>query len=230
STVMNAVAKADVLSENRLFATLDPTTRKIDLPSGREVLLSDTVGFIQKLPPTLVAAFRATLEELESADVLLHVVDVSHPAGREQAESVNMTLHDLNLGDKPLVTALNKIDRLATEVSPGGELALKPATRASLDEVSKTFPNAVPVSATQGWGLSDLLTMVDRVLQNDMVEMTVRLPYSAGKLAAIFRLRGSVADERFEPGAVVLRGKIPTTLESQFRRYAERRRPPNGEV
>jgi GTPase len=113
STLLNTLTAAGVLSEDKLFATLDPTTRRFQLPTGQYVLLTDTVGFIQKLPTGLVAAFRATLEELESADVLLHVVDVTHPKGYEQGQSVLKTLADLGLSEVPVVTALNKIDLLS---------------------------------------------------------------------------------------------------------------------
>ena len=113
STLLNALSGADVLVQDKLFATLDPTTRRVALPNGREVLFSDTVGFIQKLPTDLVAAFRATLEEINEADLILHVVDVTHPRAREQSETVMETLADLGVVDRPLVVALNKIDRLA---------------------------------------------------------------------------------------------------------------------
>src|SRR5205823_14791191 len=114
STLLNALSRADVVAENKLFATLDPTTRRVRLPSGREVVLTDTVGFIQKLPPSVVAAFRATLEELESADLLLHVVDVSHNDWREQAAEVETVLTSLELSEKPTIHVLNKVDRLAS--------------------------------------------------------------------------------------------------------------------
>ncbi len=140
STLLNRLSGADVLVADQLFATLDPTTRRIDLPGGREILLSDTVGFIQKLPTTLVAAFRATLEEIREADLLLHVVDITHPNCRAQAQAVQQTLDELEVGELPVVTALNKIDLLADP-------------RTALDWVDD-FERAVPVSAVTGVGLS----------------------------------------------------------------------------
>src|SRR3954447_12212112 len=112
STLLNALADSDVLAANVLFATLDPTTRQLQLPDGQEVLLTDTVGFIQRLPTQLVAAFRATLEEIEEADLLVHVLDITHPNAEEQGQTVDKLLGELGLGDKPRLVVLNKIDRL----------------------------------------------------------------------------------------------------------------------
>src|SRR5206468_648994 len=129
STLFNALTEAQVVAENKLFATLDPVTRHVVLPGNQEVLFTDTVGFIQKLPTKLVAAFHATLEELLDADLLLEVVDVSHENAIEQSETVNDVLHDLEADDKPRVTALNKIDLL----DDPAELDLS------------LYPNAVPI-------------------------------------------------------------------------------------
>ena len=112
STLLNKLSGADVLTADMLFATLDPTTRKVNMPGGREVLFTDTVGFIQKLPTQIVAAFRATLEEIGDADILLHVVDVTHPNAAEQIEAVEDTLAELEVDHLPLVIALNKADQL----------------------------------------------------------------------------------------------------------------------
>src|SRR5690606_24866254 len=118
STLLNRLAGADVLAEDKLFATLDPTTRRVTLPSGREVLLTDTVGFINNLPTFLVAAFRATLEEILEASLLIHVMDATHPKASEQAQTVHSVLEDLGADDRPMITALNKIDRLGDDVAP----------------------------------------------------------------------------------------------------------------
>ena len=223
STVMNALSRARLDAEDKLFATLDPTTRRVRLPSAHEILLSDTVGFIQKLPSELVAAFRATLEELESADVLVHIVDVSHPAGIDQAGIVKQTLAELGLADRPVVTALNKIDRFAESIDSSGRPIFEPDVAGQLDEIRQAFPNAVLVSATRGWGLTEMLEQVDQVLRDEMLDVTVRLPYSEGKLAALFRLRGSVDQESYGASAIVIRGKIPVALEPMFQPYAEER-------
>ncbi|MEX1102820.1 MAG: GTPase HflX, partial [Dehalococcoidia bacterium] len=168
STVMRALSGAEVLAEDKLFATLDPITRRIRLASGEAVLLTDTVGFIQKLPTQLVAAFRATLEELEEADILLHVIDISHPHSYEQTQTVETTLADLGVGDKPQLLALNKVDLLRR---PDGE------TVASLDETKALIhgagappANVVLCSATKRWGLDRLLERIEQGLDGGLDE------------------------------------------------------------
>jgi GTP-binding protein HflX len=164
STLFNALVHAGVPAHDRPFDTLDPTVRRLLLPSGRVALLSDTVGFIQKLPVALVAAFRATLEELESADVLVHVLDVSHPRGYEQGQEVGKILADLGLATKPLVTALNKIDRLAGTSegngSPTGEVGMM------LSALATHYPRAVPISAARRWGLDRLTAAIEAALDD----------------------------------------------------------------
>jgi GTP-binding protein HflX len=164
STLFNALVHAGVSVKDRPFETLDPTVRRLRFASGQTVLLSDTVGFIQKLPLTLVAAFRATLEELESADVLIHVLDVTHIQGFEQGVAVQQTLDSLAIGTKPVVTALNKIDRLVGVIRASdvevGELA------AMLDELVEHYPNAVPISAAKGWNLGRLEQAIEQTLVN----------------------------------------------------------------
>jgi GTP-binding protein HflX len=156
STLMRALSGADVFTEDLLFATLDPVTRRLRLPSGHEVLLSDTVGFIQKLPTHLVAAFRATLEELADADVLVHLVDITHPEAAEQFETVQATLRDLGAESKPQVVAFNKVD-LLTE----GNGVLPPGLRAIDNELGREHPDAVLISAARKWNLDALLRAVE---------------------------------------------------------------------
>ncbi|HVB96627.1 MAG TPA: GTPase HflX [Chloroflexota bacterium] len=162
STLFNALVNAGVSAQNRPFDTLDPTTRRLTLPSGQAMLLSDTVGFIQKLPVTLVAAFRATLEELAEADVLVHVLDVTHPCGFEQSQEVDRTLASLGVAEKPRVTALNKVDRLhgvtAYDDVFTGEIG------AMLQEMTDHYTNAVAVSAVRRWGLDRLRAAIERTL------------------------------------------------------------------
>ncbi len=165
STLMRALSGADVFTEDKLFATLDPLTRRIKLPDGRTVLLSDTVGFIQKLPAQLVAAFRATLEELSAADVLVHVVDVTHADAAQQAETVLETLRDLDLSEKPLVTALNKVDLLARN---DGEAALEKLGPRRLPYRPR---DALFISAQNGWGLDGLRERIAGVLSGEVVAM-----------------------------------------------------------
>jgi GTP-binding protein HflX len=162
STLMRALSGADVLVEDKLFATLDPVTRRVALPHGGAFLLTDTVGFIQKLPTQLVAAFRATLEELAEADLLLHVVDITHLDAAEQAQTVEETLAELGLGDQPRVTVLNKTDLLRR--ADGRPLeGLEP-----LDEARESLrywrPDALLTSAVEGWGLPELLERIEAAL------------------------------------------------------------------
>ncbi len=163
STLMRALSGAEVFTEDKLFATLDPLTRRIKLPDGRTVLLSDTVGFIQKLPAQLVAAFRATLEELSAADVLVHVVDVTHSDAAQQAKTVLETLRDLDLSEKHLLTALNKVDLLARN---DGEAALEKLGRRHLPYHPR---DAQLISAQNGWGLDELRERMAGVLSGEAV-------------------------------------------------------------
>jgi GTP-binding protein HflX len=154
STLMRALSGADVLVQDQLFATLDPVTRRIRMPSGAAALLTDTVGFIQKLPTQLVAAFRATLEELEEATLLLHVVDITHPDAEQQAHTVETTLGELGLAKRPRLTVLNKIDRLEGEnIDP--EHVATPAWA----------HGGIPVSAARKWGLGELLSAIEAALE-----------------------------------------------------------------
>ena len=159
STLFNALSNAGVPAEDRLFNTLDPVTRRINLPNGGELLLSDTVGFIQKLSPMVVAAFRATLEELHEADLLLHVIDITHPKAPEQAEVVEQTLADLELGGKPRLLAINKMDLLTDD--PASITADALAALPDLEAAdSPAVGGRVFVSAIKGWNLDTLLAAV----------------------------------------------------------------------
>ncbi|MBI3911395.1 MAG: GTPase HflX [Armatimonadetes bacterium] len=153
STLLNALTGADVYTDPKLFATLDPTTRRVDLPSGRVALVSDTVGFIRKLPHHLVAAFRATLEETVQSTVLLHVVDVSHPQMRAQMEAVLGVLNDLHVGERPILTVLNKIDLVKDTYT--------------LREMVAKYPDTVYLSALTGNGLIQLLRKLEQVLARE---------------------------------------------------------------
>ena len=169
STLMRALSGADVLAEDKLFATLDPVTRRIGLPSGEVVLLTDTVGFIQKLPMQLVAAFRATLEELEEADLLVHVIDISHPNAYEHTQTVDQTLRDLGVEGKPRLLALNKVDLLRDE--DGGGVADFDQARALILGAGAPPRNVVLVSAEQRWGLDTLRQRVMDALDGDLEDL-----------------------------------------------------------
>jgi GTP-binding protein HflX len=203
--VAGARQTAPVLAEDKLFATLDPTTRRVRLPAGKTALFTDTVGFIQKLPAQLVAAFRATLEEIEEADLLLHVVDITHPNAMEQARAVEQTLHELEVNGIPIVVALNKIDRLDAE------------QRAALQAGS--FPHSVPISALQQINLDQLLAHIEHELYESLLPVQVRLPYRRSDLAALFHDHGRVDDERFAENAIVIAGRLPARYLAVFRPY-----------
>jgi GTP-binding protein HflX len=161
STLLNALAKSDVIAKNELFSTLDPTTRRLHLPGKRQILLSDTVGFIRKLPPTLIAAFRATLEELSEAGVLIHVVDITSHNADEQSAIVEQILKQLNLADKPRVTALNKIDLL---LKADREWDEDSASQHIAQQCGEPGPDMVLISANKRWGFKRLLEMIDQKL------------------------------------------------------------------
>lgn len=161
STLLNALAKSDVIAKNELFSTLDPTTRKLYLSSKRQILLSDTVGFIRKLPPALIAAFRATLEELSEASVLIHVVDITSHKADEQSAIVEQILKQLKLEDKPRITALNKIDLLLNAEQQWDEAS---ASKHIAEQCGEPGPDMVSISANKRWGFKKLLEMVEQKL------------------------------------------------------------------
>ena len=213
STLLNRISGADVLVADQLFATLDPTTRKVALPSGKEVLFTDTVGFIQKLPTELVAAFHATLEEVQEADILLHVVDISDRNLMQKVQAVEEVLGDLEADDKPAIVALNKVDL----VDPDAELqesANHHETRLAmrhnmLGELHANYAHVVPVSAEQGVGMEELLGAVEQLLVEQMVEMEVVIPYSAGELLSLWHKQGVIDEQRYQQGGIRVRGKLP---------------------
>ncbi len=203
STLFNALTEAGVLAENRLFATLDPVTRHIILPGNQEILLTDTVGFIQKLPTRLIAAFRATLEEVVDADALLEVVDASHENAIEQSETVNEVLEELGALGKPRITALNKIDLLGSPEELDCSL----------------YPNAVPVSALKQQGLSALLEKVAYVLAQLMEPIQLLIPFQKGELVELFHRRGHVEREKHEEQGIHIVGRIPRSLRGYYAPY-----------
>lgn len=164
STLLNALSRSNVIVEDKLFSTLDPVTRRLTLPDGRRFLLTDTVGFIHKLPPSIVAAFRATLEELAEADLILNVVDITHHNAPEQYETVRKILTDLNLDTKPQITVLNKLDLVLKDIAEMDALKISDSLYASGDVI-------VGVSALKGWGLDKLLDRISGHLKtNDATE------------------------------------------------------------
>ncbi len=202
STLLNRLTDAGVYVADQLFATLDPTTRRVELPGGHLALFTDTVGFIQKLPTALVAAFRATLEEITEADLLLHVIDITHPHASAQAEAVLKTLHEIGADHIPVLTVLNKIDLLP-----------------SPDEAKKaleSFPDAVAISALRGIGIPELLKAVSDKLYATYTPVTVELPYSEGGLIALFHEMGQVESIQHHRGGVRITGRLPGRLLARY--------------
>ncbi len=205
STLLNKLSNAQVLSADMLFATLDPTTRKVVMPNGREVLFTDTVGFIQKLPTQIVAAFRATLEEIRQADLLVHVVDVTHPHVAAQIDSVEDTLAELEVDHLPMVVALNKIDRLVDGADLENQLVLSAP--------------AVRVSALTGEGVDALLLAVEAAMVRFLKPVTVLLPYQRGDLLSLMYERGQVDGEEHGADGVRVYGRLPQRLIPYFEPY-----------
>ena len=238
STLLNALTDADVFVDDKLFATLDPTTRRVKLPNGSEALFTDTVGFIQKLPAQLIATFRATLEEIAEADVLLHVLDATHANMHKQARAVEETLREIGASGKPMVIALNKVDRvIAIEAKQSPTRDMKIASSQSFDSAAlrsgsilamtertvtqdgNVFADAVRISALRGQGLDMLLARVEQVLSENLIALRVRIPYSANELAALFHQRGIVAREEFMPQGTLIEGKIAANLAARYAQY-----------
>jgi GTP-binding protein HflX len=218
STLINRLAKSDVHVADQLFATLDPTTRRVELPGGYQALITDTVGFIQKLPTTLIESFHATLEEIVEADLLLHVVDISHPNALSQFNAVQETLDELGAHHIPMVTALNKIDRLRDP-------------NAAKEAVGR-YSKAVPISALKGGGMRELLGAIQEELYETYEPIRVRLPYQQGALISLFHESGQVEFVEHGRGGVLMQGRIPGRLIAQFRGWQvpENHREPEEET
>lgn len=202
STLLNALSGAGVYVANQLFATLDPTTRRVELPSGRAVLLSDTVGFIQKLPVSLIAAFRATLEETTDSALLLHVVDISHPRARDHIEVVEDTLAELDATRIPKLLALNKIDQVSGEFR--------------LDAEALGYRDVIRISAKERIGFDDLLQAVDWSLSDDMITIKLSIPYAKSEWLAAVHEQGIVEVEVHTETGVDVTARVPQRLAGQL--------------
>jgi GTPase len=208
STLLNRLTGAAVLVEDKLFATLDPTTRRLRLPTNQNVLLSDTVGFIRKLPHRLVEAFKATLEEVVQADLLAHVVDASHPQLLEQIASVNSVLEEIGAHGKPALMVFNKVDRLEN--------------RSRLDEMLRQYPPAVPVSAATGEGMDQLMSELSSQLRpvREFVELAV--PHDASAVIARLHSVGQVVERDYQGEQARFKARIPPALHAEFAPYIVR--------
>ncbi len=204
STLLNAISGAEVLVENKLFATLDPITRRVLLPQGQAALFTDTVGFIQKLPTQLVAAFRATLEEINDADLLLHILDITHPNALLQSRVVEDTLKELGAIDMPVLVALNKVDRLNSSDQ--------------VQHMMREFPNSLAISAREGIGLEEMLGRIEAILSENLVRIKAWIPYREGELVSLFYRQGLVEREEHDLEGTTLEGRLPARFVKAFRR------------
>lgn len=203
STLLNQLAHVKSVAEDKLFATLDPTTKRVRLEGGQEILLTDTVGFVHRLPTTLVAAFRATLEEVAEADLIVHVADVSSHTMQRQVTAVEEVLDEIGAGGHPQLLALNKIDALPVEMT------------LQLPEAVVTLPS-VRVSALTGEGVEELLSCISENLLSQFVALDVLIPYSHGELVALFHKYGTIEHESYEENGTHLRGYMPCNHSGPF--------------
>ena len=216
STLLNKISNSDVYVADQLFATLDPTTRRVELQGGYQALITDTVGFIQKLPTTLVAAFQATLEEISEADLLLHVIDISHSSSQGHAKSVIETLKDIDASQIPVITVLNKIDKLADPDNA--------------QKIIADFPNSVAISAQCGDGLPLMMDLIRNLLYENMIPIEVRLPYNQGQLISLFHETGQIERIENERTDVLIKGRVPGRLLAQFSAWLAVETPTNNEA
>jgi GTP-binding protein HflX len=218
STLLNALSGADVYAEDQLFATLDPTTRRIELNDGSTALLTDTVGFINKLPTFLIAAFRATLEEIHEATVLIHVLDVTHPNAREHMTTVNEVLEELGADDKPVIVALNKVDRAG--------LAGVPTLEELAERLEIDGPN-VAISAQQGIGFDALREAIADAVDRELGMRTVQvlIPYDRAELVERFYRAASVDSVEHDERGTLLTGRIPARRLDPYREFVLHEEP-----
>lgn len=207
STLLNRLTGAATLAEDMMFATLDPTTRRLRLPTNQNVLLTDTVGFIRKLPHRLVEAFKATLEEVVQAELLLHVVDLSHPQAEEQILAVNGVLEEIGASGKPTLMVFNKVDRF-----DGREL---------LARFQERFPDSVGISARTGEGTGELMTELGAMLRPVREFMDLSIPHESAAVIARLHAVAQVVERDYSGGTARFKARIPPHLRSEFACYAE---------
>ena len=208
STLFNALTHADVLESPKMFATLDPTIRAVRLPSKRRVLLSDTVGFLRDLPSDLIAAFRATLEEVQEAALILHVTDISNPHHAEQDAEVLKVLRELGVEDRPRLHVLNKMDRLSED------------DKKALTESNGHGQSNVFVSAVTGEGLEDLLARIDSAMPVDpIVKLRLRMPLADGRNFSLVQARGRVLSSEIVDGHFLLEAELPQSAARRLQEF-----------
>jgi GTP-binding protein HflX len=203
STLLNRLTGAEVLAENKLFATLDPTTRRLRLSTNQNVLLTDTVGFIRKLPHGLVEAFKATLEEVSQADLLVHVVDISHPQAEEQIQSVDAVLREIGAEGKPTLMVFNKVDQLS-------------GSRDVLARFVERYPRGVALSATTGEGIPALLSELGSQLRPIREFMELSVPHDQAGVIARLHEVGQVVERDYNGETARFKARIPPHLHGEF--------------
>jgi GTPase len=208
STLLNLLTGADVVAVDKLFATLDPTTRSFVLPNKQRVLLTDTVGFLRKLPHTLIESFKATLEEVSEADLLMHIVDLSHPRVDEQMEAVDAVIKEIDAFGKQTLIVFNKIDHLKNR-----ELA---------DIYAKRFPGSVAISARTGEGMGNLVQALENALSSWRLRSRFRIPANESALIAEIHRVGHVLEVRYEGDDALIVAHVPPHLEQKLARYSAR--------
>ncbi|MEW6296674.1 MAG: GTPase HflX [Thermodesulfobacteriota bacterium] len=219
STLMNALTHAGVLVEDRLFATLDPTSRRLDLPGGGAVMLIDTVGFINKLPHQLIDAFKSTLEEVRTADLLLHVIDATHPRWAEQRAVVERVLEEIGAGEKQIVAVFNKLDRLPSEGPADG--MPQPWARTSGAEggaADKGEGPTVGISALAGWGIDRLVRTIEQCLEREREVVHLDLPLEESRMVAWLHRNGKVLEEVYSDSAVSVTASVSRKAAGQLRK------------
>jgi GTP-binding protein HflX len=205
SSLMNRLTNAGVLVENALFATLDPTTRKTQTADGRLYTLSDTVGFVRHLPHQLIEAFKSTLEEVEDSDLIVHVVDASHPDPREQIRAVHEVINDINAGDVPEIIAFNKSDLADPEV---------------MRDLIREYPNSFAISARTGAGVATLISAIESELPKPDVEISVLIPFNRGELVAQIHSEGEILAESYVGEGTMLRARVNGRLAKLCEAFA----------
>lgn len=205
STLLNALTDAGVFVEDKLFATLDTTTRKFTLKNNQDILLIDTVGFIRKLPHLLVAAFKSTLEEAIEADILIHLIDVSHPMAEEQAATTHEVLKELSAGNKPIITVLNKIDKCEHPTI--------------IHRIRMSYPKNVQISALLHQGFDDLQEVMIQEISKQRNIVTLRIPQSEyASVSEVMRL-GNILKQEYDENDVILKVDLPASLASKMKRF-----------
>jgi len=207
STLLNALTNAGIFVEDKLFATLDTTTRKYTLPTNQDILLIDTVGFIRKLPHLLIAAFRSTLEEAVQADVLIHMIDISHPMAQEQAEATYEVLRELGASDKPVITVLNKVDKCENKTM--------------INRMRVQFSKTVAISALKHAGLSDLLGLIMEELKASRQTVELRVPQKDYHIVSQLLDKSQILFQEYEGNDIRIKANLPKELVGKLKRYRE---------